>query len=222
MSYEWREYALEKDQVFWIDCYTFHHYECHADDKWEIVWVHFYGANASAYYQVYNTSKNVVTEAVTPADYVNRLMRIVGLCKHRHRNSELIISGLITDLLTEMIVESNDTVNDLPMMPDFIRTTISYIDKHFSEPISLDKMAAASGVSKFYLSREFKRHLGETPFDYLISVRLNYAKELLLYSTEPISQVAEKCGIPHTTHFINLFKRQEGMTPASYRKSWRL
>ncbi|MEG0216116.1 MAG: helix-turn-helix transcriptional regulator, partial [Hungatella sp.] len=91
----------------------------------------------------------------------------------------------------------------------------------FKEEISLDCLCQQFGVSKFHLCREFKRYIGRSVTHYLIENRLNFAKELLRNSTLSISCISEQCGINHVSHFINLFKRKEGITPAVYRKEWR-
>jgi len=58
--------------------------------------------------------------------------------------------------------------------------------------------------------------------EYLITMRLNYAKELLKYTDESINEITFFCGMNNVSHFINLFKEREGMTPLQYRKQWRV
>ena len=105
-------------------------------------------------------------------------------------------------------------------MPDYIKTTLKELEKHFLEPFSLENLAAAIGVSKYHLSREFKKYIGTTLNEYVITLRLNYAKELLRYTQNSVGDIAFACGINQVSHFINLFKSREGMTPLQYRKEW--
>jgi AraC-like DNA-binding protein len=51
-------------------------------------------------------------------------------------------------------------------------------------------------------------------------LRLNYAKELLRYSTETVNNITFLCGFNQVSHFISLFKDREGITPLQYRKEW--
>ena len=63
--------------------------------------------------------------------------------------------------------------------------------------------------------------MGITVNEYLINARISYAKELLKYTDMPVGEIAFESGMNNVTHFINLFKSREEMTPLAYRKAWR-
>ena len=63
--------------------------------------------------------------------------------------------------------------------------------------------------------------MGITVQDYLINTRITYAKELLKYTNMPVGEIAFACGMHNVSHFINLFKARESMTPLSYRRHWK-
>ncbi len=65
-----------------------------------------------------------------------------------------------------------------------------------------------------------KRHIGYTPNEYLILTRMNRAKEQLRTTDLPISEISYNVGIENVSHFINLFKKNEGTTPGAFRKAW--
>ena len=92
-----------------------------------------------------------------------------------------------------------------------------YIDKHFSENINLDKMAAKAMVSKFHFIRVFKKYYGATPNQYLQELRIEKAKKLLA-KRNSIDDVCHAIGFTSKTSFITLFKRMTGLTPMSYLK----
>lgn len=148
------------------------------------------------------------------------MRRILSLTIKKDIHSEIISSNLIVNLLTELIIRNNDKSLALSFMPDYIKTTLKELEKHFLEPFSLENLAAAIGVSKYHLSREFKKYIGTTLNEYVITLRLNYAKELLHYTQNSVGDIAFACGINQVSHFINLFKSREGMTPLQYRKEW--
>ena len=68
------------------------------------------------------------------------------------------------------------------------------------------------------MSREFKRYVGKSPNDYLIGIRLDKAKVLLVDSRRSIAEIGQLVGIPNTNHFLYLFKSREGITPSAFRK----
>ena len=94
------------------------------------------------------------------------------------------------------------------------------IDKQFQENLSLDDFSDEIGISKFHLSREFKRYIGIPLNEYVITTRLNHSKELLRYSALSVEEIEYACGFHNVSHFINLFKKHEQTTPLQYRKEW--
>ena len=91
-----------------------------------------------------------------------------------------------------------------------------YIDKHFSENISLGKIAAKALVSKFHFIRVFKKYYGRTPNQYLQEVRIEKAKAIL-QKGKTIDQACYAIGFTSKTSFISLFKKMTGKTPLTFR-----
>ncbi|MFI3303416.1 MAG: AraC family transcriptional regulator [Rikenellaceae bacterium] len=84
---------------------------------------------------------------------------------------------------------------------------------------SISELATECSKSLTSFKKEFKQLFGAPPHQWYLRQRLNYAKLLLNTTREPISQVGQICAFPNTSHFIKLFKRHFGDTPASYRSS---
>lgn len=127
---------------------------------------------------------------------------------------------MILSLITELLLLQPTGMYDDSRLPNYISGCIKYIDTHFQEELSLSLLAEKQHISKYYLSREFKRYLGITLQDYLIGTRITYAKEQLKYTGASISDIAASCGIPNVSHFIHLFKTRENLTPLAWRKQW--
>ena len=218
LSYEGKEYSLAPQQTCLFDCRNHHKYSCTPNGEWEFLWLHFNGINAPAYYHEFAKGHFYVIQLEDTKPLEMWLMQIIGLTSHRNLHSELICSRNITNILTEMIVQNGANATPISPMPDYVRSALKLLDSNFREKILLDNIAQSIGVSKYYLSREFKRYVGQTITEYITDKRINYAKELLRHSPLSISEIADRCGIHHVTHFINLFKRSEGMTPLAFRK----
>ncbi|MDO6430251.1 AraC family transcriptional regulator [Flavitalea sp. BT771] len=90
-----------------------------------------------------------------------------------------------------------------------------FIDTHYAEPIDLDNIADEACFSKFHFIKQFKNIYNKTPHQYLISVRIQKAKELLNAGT-PVSTVCLAVGFESLGSFSVLFRRIAGMTPSSY------
>jgi two-component system response regulator YesN len=91
-----------------------------------------------------------------------------------------------------------------------------YLEKNYAQEISLEDVAASINISSFYLSKLFKKELGENFIDYLTGVRIHKAKEML---TNPLHTVKDVCylvGYRDPNYFARVFKKISGMTPTEY------
>jgi AraC-like DNA-binding protein len=92
----------------------------------------------------------------------------------------------------------------------------AYIDTHFSGEIGLAALARIAGLSPFHLLRAFRRETGLTPHAYLMSRRVNAAREKLSRGSPP-ADVAAACGFFDQSHLTRVFKAHTGVTPGAFR-----
>ena len=102
-----------------------------------------------------------------------------------------------------------------------IGRALELISHHYAEPVSIDKLATESGVSKFHFARLFQQATGTTPYRHLLDTRLNAAKQLLLRTDLSISEVARKCGFGRPNHFTTQFRNRFSIGPRDLRLSGR-
>lgn len=94
-----------------------------------------------------------------------------------------------------------------------------WIEENYRLKFSLDALATELGKSRSYLSRRFHAETGEHIHDYLNTLRLRRACELLLHSAMPVNEIALQVGFSEVTYFISSFKKGIGETPLQYRKN---
>lgn len=100
-----------------------------------------------------------------------------------------------------------------------IENAKKYINEHYSEEISLNKLSEVVYVNSMYLSRLFKKKTGENFTDYLSRVRIERAKELLADLSLRIYDISELVGYESRKHFGKTFKEITKLTPKEYRNS---
>lgn len=83
--------------------------------------------------------------------------------------------------------------------------------------ISVAEIAAAAGLSRGYFSKAFSETVGSTPFRWLMSYRIQRAKDMLVDGL-PIAQIAAACGFSDQSHLSRVFLRETGVSPAQWRK----
>ena len=96
-----------------------------------------------------------------------------------------------------------------------IKNTILYIRQNYTQDLSLEDIAQHIGVSKYYLSREFKRHTGKTVFEILVQIRCMEAMQLIRSGTA-VSAAALSCGFVSLSYFTRTFKKQYGANPSHF------
>lgn len=94
-----------------------------------------------------------------------------------------------------------------------IDQAIQYIQSHYSEPLTLDRLADIFGLKPKYFSSLFHRYVGLGPIDYLIQYRINRAHDLLMTGQFTVAVVARSVGYGDAYYFSRLFKKHKGLPP---------
>lgn len=96
-----------------------------------------------------------------------------------------------------------------------------YIENHFKENLTLDDLAAAAHISKYYLVHAFSREYGVSPINYLLSCRIQESLYLLSKTRIPLSQISGMLGFSSPSYFSQSFRRIQGISPMEYRRQSR-
>ena len=98
-----------------------------------------------------------------------------------------------------------------------IQDITDYINKNYQSDITLDSLADKFFISRAGLTRSFKNITGITIIQYLTTVRITKACNLLKNTTSSITEISDECGFGNVTYFEKVFRRLRGMTPRQYR-----
>jgi AraC-like DNA-binding protein len=93
-------------------------------------------------------------------------------------------------------------------------------DARYFEPLGVDDLARAAGLSRAHFSREFRRAFGEPPHAYLLTRRLERAAALLRTTDKSVTEICLAVGLQGLGSFTTSFKRTYGMTPTAYRAAF--
>jgi AraC-like DNA-binding protein len=106
-----------------------------------------------------------------------------------------------------------------PQNRETLRRARAFIDRHYNQPITLERTSREAGFSPFHFIRLFRAVYKQTPHQYLIQRRIEKAKELLQDDDLSITDICYAVGFASPGSFSTLFRRTVGLSPSAYRQS---
>ncbi|MBP3361684.1 MAG: helix-turn-helix domain-containing protein [Clostridia bacterium] len=157
--------------------------------------------------------------------------RIEKTCRLTGADSTALKSLLseceITDNISEAMKIAGFTGDYMLMLPDAepssdslhwaVKNLKNYADTWYEKNLSLKSLAALYFINEKYIGRLFKKQIGMSFREYLCSVRLHRAEQLLASSDRQVIDIALECGFENVTYFNRVFAKKHGMTPLQYR-----
>jgi AraC family transcriptional regulator len=132
--------------------------------------------------------------------------------------AEVLAEALATHLLRRYAA-CQHSQQECPreLAPAKLRRTVAYIHAHLEEPLPLTAIAAVARLNPAYFARLFKQATGLTPHQYVLSCRMERAKQLLTETALSLSEIGLQVGCTDQSYFTALFRRHVGTTPKTYR-----
>ncbi len=208
--------TAHKGDTVILDCYRPHEY--YTDDSFESIWIHISGSNSFELFEEIEKSNGNLIKC-KDIHYVQKLLfRIYDSIKSDDPPSELSISVDIYKLFAELMNYQTTKSLGENNYEDTVQQVKEYIAEHLSDNLTVTKLAQAAHMSPSHFSRVFKQQTGFSPYDYVLTFRLNRAKFLLSNTDMTVSSIAFKTGFNSESNFIYFFTENEGISPGKFRK----
>lgn len=151
---------------------------------------------------------------VCDRNLAQRLLHLITLLEHDPIT--LVQESYLVSVLTDLITRHADIANrSIRTTSQSVQQVRDYIEAFYAQNISLSELAALVEMKPLRLLRTFRKEIGLPPHAYLLQVRIEQAKRMLLKGT-PITDVALDTGFADQSHFTRHFKRSVGITPGQY------
>ncbi len=137
--------------------------------------------------------------------------------ENHHDSLSMQAKKALLELLVILILRL-DASRVEPINTGKIRKVVRYLNDHYHEDISLDKLAQHFFISKFHLCREFKKYTQNTIVEYLNFVRIIHAQRLFMETTLNLSEIAHAVGFSSLTHFERVFFKMTQERPTDRRR----
>lgn len=128
---------------------------------------------------------------------------------------ETLFEAVVSQLLLRVRMHARGEGRE--ELPAPLRTVLQRLETDFAGPCRVEDLASLAGWSVAHLHEVFRRHLGVTPHQMVMRLRLRAVRERLASTTEPVKQIAAECGFADSAALANFFKAGTGVTPGAYR-----
>ena len=134
--------------------------------------------------------------------------------KAQSSSKQLRINEIVMLLLTDSALPEKAAAASKKRITEILK----YVRENLSEPITVEAIAGVFHLNHDYFSRSFIKETGKSFHEYLTCLRIDLAKKILKTNECDIQIVAQTCGFSSASHFVQVFKKVTGYTPAKYRK----
>ena len=208
------------------------HFDMVYDDLSESIHVNFTPLQSikSEEYKLFRDNKEILSALQFP--YRVRLkdrytiekiiFNIIKVQKKNEQTCFLKSKGLMIQLLSQIYEDihemEHDNIEETHVLFETVSNVREYILYNYRSEITLQGLALMANVSKNHLIRSFKEVFNITPMQYLFSVRLEIAKQLIENSNNTISEICEYLGFSSIQYFSRMFKKRTQLSPTEYKK----
>lgn len=141
---------------------------------------------------------------------------------HYESTSPLMLESLENRIALQLLRDSSNMsrkpYKSKQDLQESVQQAIEFIETYYSSNITIQDICDAIFISPSYLQKVFVKHVGKTPYQYIMECRHKKAKEMLEATEAPIEKIARQCGFVNSAHFSTAFKQREGIPPLVYKR----
>lgn len=214
-----REYKIEQGDCVWVDCREPYAHCSSEHNPWELMWVHFDGAEVKAYYEFFRQVNDIpVFRALKATTFVTVLETLIGLQSKKDVYGEFESAQALKQLMTLVMLEMK--TKEQKVSQELFEAVRGYIADNYTNDNLIKEIKDQFETGDLDIQEEFKKRYGLDLWDYILNRKFTVAKEMLRFSIKPVDEIVMESGIRNTDLFYQLFKENEGMSPEDYRRKW--
>lgn len=162
-----------------------------------------------------------VMEVQHPAVYRELFLRLSAAYNSGGDAASLQAVATLLEIISRLMSHHASVSETAQPSASLVRTAQRYMDRHYSEQITLADIAAYCNLSPIYFHQQYTALADHTPHAYLADKRIARAKVMLRTEDASVAQVADACGFSSQSYFCACFKQVVGVSPGQYKKNMR-
>lgn len=205
-----KKYNAEKGDAYLLKPGENHEYYSSQGNPWTKIWFNFAGSLSEQLISAYSLNSITLMKSI---DIYMQMKKLFEICKKGENinvRAELIYHEILR-MIHDKIIGSKIIVPEA-------QTLKEYIDANIISNISLKQLSSLIFRSESQTIRIFKSAFNITPYEYILSKRIENAKLLLNNTNLYIKEISDRTGFCDEHYFSNIFKQKTGISPKEYRK----
>lgn len=208
---------VTEDCVYLLQPGKPHRYGADRKHPYEKIWINFFSEIFTDIFATYGLADQVVFPASGCRDLFEKLLE---LAQKSDSNDEvyLDVSGIVFEIALRL-ARNRKAKESASSVANLVKETL---DICIYRKISIEKVSEQLNISKSQITREFTKHYGVSPYQYILDKKIQVAKQLLLTTNMRVYEISEQLCFADTYYFSNLFKQKTGLSPLKFRSANRL
>ena len=182
----------------------------------EFYYVHF---NANSEFDLFGLESSNIYNTSPSAEIQDLFEDIISELQMKQYAYEKMCASKLFNIISLLIRRTERETKLQPKYFDKIYYVIQSMNKEYNNGLNLNQYAQMCNLSKFHFLRVFREITGISPIEYRNRIRIDHAKEMLLYTNKPINEIGRSVGYSSDTYFCDAFKSAVGVSPIQYRRS---
>lgn len=198
-------------------------YRYYGVDQTEVYWVHFTGNNVTNILRQYGIADSVrVIYTGVSLEYkriFSQMIQELQMCQENYEEFLVLLLRQIFILIQRQLSRCPKVGSGF--MDSEIETAVRYFQQHYNTPLSIEEYASSRGISVSWFIRSFRELTGFTPMQYILSIRIANAQNLLETTEYNMTEISGILGYENPLYFSRVFKKQVGVSPSQFRSQLR-
>ena len=195
-------------------------YVYYGNEQTEVYWVHFTGNSTKKILAGYGiTNEMRVLPTGTSLDYARIFKQMIHELQRCQTHYPEILTLLLRQLfilIHRQLTREHTRKNDY--LEEEMSLAMQFFNDNYNTEVNIEEYASARGMSVSWFIRSFKQYMGMTPMQYITSIRINKARELLRNTNCSVQEISNLVGYENPLYFSRIFRKQTGFSPSRYRK----